>query len=601
LSLIGVIGLFIAFGHSILAMSGEETLAQVYRDVESPKLPNFKKAALIIFVYSLVFTAGISFLAVLLIPDEVRMKDYSENLIGGLARYVLGPPHVKLALEALVVIVGSLILAGAVNTAIIGSNGVLKRVAEDGVMPDWFLKPHLRYGTSYRMLSLILGLQLAVILISHGDIVLLGEAYAFGVVWSFVFMALAMVVLRFKDRHPREFKVPLNFQVGSIEVPFGLILIFLVLLFTALLNLFTKEVATAGGLLFTALFLTIFTVSERYYEKRRRGAPHEHLEQFNRQMADQITGEALGLHRPYRKLVAIRSPQNLFVLDRALAESDPDTTDVVVITAKQAAPGVLQPQGPDLDIYDQQLFTAVVERAERAGKEVKPVLVLTNNPLYALLRAARDLRANELILGASNKYTADEQLEQIGFYWVSMQDDEPRPLTVRIVGRDRDVHLDLNGGSRIPKISERRARSVAELRAAGAGVRRVLLVHDGTQASRDLFQSVLTMLDPKVPLTLVLIGAHDAQASPQAQFPEQKQAKQLGRELQVLSPPKNLGAWLVQLTREGQYDLIILPLPPESPPGQALPENSWQLYVLRRAPSYVLLAAPPMVPQEVAD
>ena len=56
LSLLGLIGLFIAFGHSILAMSGEETLAQVYREVESPKLLNFKKAAFIVFVYSLVLT-----------------------------------------------------------------------------------------------------------------------------------------------------------------------------------------------------------------------------------------------------------------------------------------------------------------------------------------------------------------------------------------------------------------------------------------------------------------------------------------------------------------------------------------------------------------
>ena len=58
LSLIGVIGIFIAFGHSILAMSGEETLAQVYREVESPKLQNFKKAAFIVFVYSLLLTAA---------------------------------------------------------------------------------------------------------------------------------------------------------------------------------------------------------------------------------------------------------------------------------------------------------------------------------------------------------------------------------------------------------------------------------------------------------------------------------------------------------------------------------------------------------------
>ena len=70
LSMIGMLGILIAFGHSILAMSGEETLAQVYREVESPKLKNFKRAAFIVFVYSLVLTAGISFLAVMLIPER---------------------------------------------------------------------------------------------------------------------------------------------------------------------------------------------------------------------------------------------------------------------------------------------------------------------------------------------------------------------------------------------------------------------------------------------------------------------------------------------------------------------------------------------------
>ncbi len=45
LSLIGMFGLMLAFGHSILAMSGEETMPQVYREVESPKLRNFQKAA----------------------------------------------------------------------------------------------------------------------------------------------------------------------------------------------------------------------------------------------------------------------------------------------------------------------------------------------------------------------------------------------------------------------------------------------------------------------------------------------------------------------------------------------------------------------------
>src|SRR5262245_5743781 len=451
LSFFGIIGLFIAFGHSILAMSGEETLAQVYREVESPKLRNFKKAAFIVFVYSLMLTATISFLAVLLIPDEVRMKNYADNLIGGLAMHVWGHPYARLALNAFVVFVGFLILAGAVNTAIIGSNGVLNRVAEDGVLPDWFLKPHPRYGTTYRLLWLIVGLQLFTILFSRGNMLILGEAYAFGVVWSFVFKALAMVVLRFKDRSPRRYKVPFNIRIGNVEVPIGLSAIFLILLFTAILNFFTKEVATVGGLAFTAVFLTTFIISEHFHEKRRRGKLHQHLEQFNQQTTGEVTASSLGLTKTYRKLVAIRSPHNLFMLQKALAETDPETTGIVVMTAKYTPPGSgdMPPERPDLDIYDQQLMTAVVDRAEKAGKEVKPLIVPTTNPLHAVLTTARDLQAHELIMGASNKFTADEQLEQIAFYWINLHDGHPPPLTVRILSRDRDMYLDLAGGNRI--------------------------------------------------------------------------------------------------------------------------------------------------------
>ena len=99
---------------------------------------------------------------------------------------------------------------------------------------------------------------------------LLGEAYAFGVVWSFVFQALAMVVLRFKDPRPRESKVPLNIRVGKYEVPIGLTLILAILVISAVANLFTKVTATIGGTVFTAIFFTVFWISERFYEGRQR-------------------------------------------------------------------------------------------------------------------------------------------------------------------------------------------------------------------------------------------------------------------------------------------------------------------------------------------
>ena len=134
----------------------------------------------------------------MLIPDAVRVPVYKDNLISGLAMYMWGPELLRLIFRGFVVVVGFLILSGAVNTAIIGSNGVLNRVSEDGVLADWFRFPHRKYGTSSRIINLVVILQIFTILASRGDVYVLGEAYAFGVIWSFTFNSLAMLVLRFK-------------------------------------------------------------------------------------------------------------------------------------------------------------------------------------------------------------------------------------------------------------------------------------------------------------------------------------------------------------------------------------------------------------------
>src|SRR5438067_2442523 len=206
---IGLVGILIGLGHSVLAMSGEETMAQVYREIEHPKLKNLEKAGFIIFVYSLIFTAGVAFFAVMIIPDSVRTS-FQDNPIGGLAMYLAGPLSLRIAFRGFIAIVGTLMLAGAVNTSIVGSNGVLNRVSEDGILPHWFRVPQRRFGTTYRILNTVVVLQLATILLSGGNIFVLGEAYAFGVMWSFAMKGIAVLVLRYKQPGGREFRVPLN-------------------------------------------------------------------------------------------------------------------------------------------------------------------------------------------------------------------------------------------------------------------------------------------------------------------------------------------------------------------------------------------------------
>src|SRR6266849_515641 len=247
----GILGILIAFGHSVLAMSGEESLAQVNRELAHPKLKNLKKAAIVIAIYSFVFTGLSALLSVMLIPDAVRVPVYKDNLISGLAMYMWGPQILRLIFRGFVVVVGFLILSGAVNTAIIGSNGVLNRVSEDGVLADWFRFPHRKYGTSSRIINMVVLLQILTILASRGDVYVLGEAYAFGVIWSFTFNSLSMLVLRFKYKGERGWKVPPNITIGGQEIPIGLASVFLVLLATAIVNLFTKSVATVAGVSFS--------------------------------------------------------------------------------------------------------------------------------------------------------------------------------------------------------------------------------------------------------------------------------------------------------------------------------------------------------------
>ena len=600
--LLGLIGVMIAFGHSVLAMSGEETLAQVYREVESPKLKNFKRAAFIVFVYSLLFTSLISFFAVMIIPDGPRVAKYSGNLIGGLAMNMVGPYWARLALNALVVFVGFLILSGAVNTAIVGSNGVLNRVSEDGVLPDWFLRPHPRFGTTYRLINTVVFLQVFTIIASRGDVLLLGEAYAFGVVWSFVFKALSMLVLRFKQVNvKRDYEVPINLRVGKFDVPIGIGLIFLVLAGAALANVATKEVATTYGALFTVIVFSLFTATEWVHHKQTGESAdhHEHLEQFNQAAAAEVTPESLGLVKPYRKLVAIRSPHNLSMLETALSETDPETTEVVVMTASLIPPA----SGdftPTITEEDRALLTAVVTLAEHAGKPVHPVIVPTNSPIYALVRTAYTIGAEEMIMGASNKYDPNDQLDQAALYWLNVGAGEPKPLTVRVLGKDRDVKLDIAGGSRIPKVGARgiaAARSMAELRASWHGVEKLLLAYDGSSLSADFLDTVLSFLDPGVAVTLIDIaeegsGIADARASEVLQQGVER-AREIGRKVQSVVVQGEPGPMIVKTAQEGQYDAIFMSLRGEYRTLDTILMATNTRHVLQNAPCRVILGFAP--------
>jgi len=453
--LLGLVGILMAFGHSFLAMSGEESLAQVNRELEYPKHKNLMKAGLVIFVYSLLFTSLVSFLAYALIPDEVRPQ-YFDNMISGISMYLIGPLPLKLLFQGFIVIVGFLMLAGAVNTAIIGSNGVLNRVAEDGVLTDWFRAPHKKYGTTFRMINLIVLLQLLTIIGSRGNVYVLGEAYAFGVIWSFAFKALAVLVLRFKDKSRREWKVPFNLNLGSIELPIGLGLIAALLFSVAGINMITKQVATISGVAFTLIFFSIFLISERINDRKRGAAAHVEMDQFRLQPQEIISNETVEV-RPGNALCLVRDYNTLAHVEKALEATHTGKRDLVVMTVQVM-------KGPDAgyeDIrehhlftnYEQLLFSRVTALAEKAGKHVDLLIVPGANVFDVIAQTAAHLDSADIWSGRSSVMTAEEQAKKIGDAWERLPHKPKRQVCFHVVEPDNRVD-DFDIGAHAPKLAD---------------------------------------------------------------------------------------------------------------------------------------------------
>jgi amino acid transporter len=450
-----------AFGHSLLSMSGFETLAQVYREIGYPKLRNLRLTANTVCIYAVVCTGVVTVFAGYIIPDSVR-GNYSQNLLGGLAMYLAGPQLLRLAFHMFVVTVGVLILSGAVNTSLIGANGILNRVAEDRVIVEWFRKPHPKFGTTYRLIDAIVILQVLTIVASRGNLYILGEAYAFGVVWSFFLKSLGVLVLRFK-RTDQEYRHPGNFIIGGREIPVGLFTTTFVLFLVAIANLGTKRIATIYGIAFTLLLFAVFTVSQ-YINKRNdvAGEDTKGLEAFNLDAQAEITEQSVHA-RPGCVMVAVRDYTQLAHLQSVLRKTNLRRHDIVVVTVRV----VFGAGGSDLrdsqlfDNYERELFTRVVTMAEKEGKTVDLLVVPGIDPYDALVQTASRLKASRLVTGVSANVESGDLALRIGQAWEKLP--EPRlPLSLETLAPGR-ASTYVNLGPHPPRLWPEDVERVHEL------------------------------------------------------------------------------------------------------------------------------------------
>ena len=281
---------------------------------------------------------------------------------------------------------------------------------------------------------------------------MLGEAYAFGVVWSFAMKSLSVLMLRYKQPGPRDWKVPLNFHIGKTEIPLGLMMITVTLFALAVINVLTKKTATIAGVTFTIAFFIVFELSD-LYNRKRKAAQGPETEKFRLDTHSEVTKESVHV-RPGNVMVAVRNPSRLQHLERILRKTDTRKMDIVVLSVRILKPGtgeyVLEPDQMFSDA-ETQVFSKVVNLAEKAGKHVELMVVLGTDPYDAIVQTASRLQSSRIVMGLSPKLTPAEQGAQVGGFWERLP--EPRPsISLELVLENQKDVVFLNLGPHPPRL-----------------------------------------------------------------------------------------------------------------------------------------------------
>lgn len=190
--------LLVGFAGSFLAFSGLESISQL-----SPvmKLPRGKvgRSAMFLVVLTIGLTSPLLVMfSTLLLPKAAADPVLSSQLISLLAGKWGGT-----FLQTEVAISAGALLIFASNTAIIGSYHVFLALARMEFFPQWLLQLNKLRGTPHFSIAIATLVPITVLLIVHGDINILGDMYAFGLLGAFSLTCLGMDIVRFRERKIR--------------------------------------------------------------------------------------------------------------------------------------------------------------------------------------------------------------------------------------------------------------------------------------------------------------------------------------------------------------------------------------------------------------
>lgn len=189
--------ILIGFAGSFLAFSGLESISQL-----SPvmKMPRKKVAgiALLLVVITVGLTSPLlTMFSTILQPQYAASTDpNTQNQLVSLLAGQWGGPFLRTE----VAISASALLVFASNTAIIGAYHVFMALSRMEFFPSIILKRNKMRGTPHYSIALATGIPIIVLIAVKGQIAILGDMYAFGLLGAFSLTCLGLDIVRRRER-----------------------------------------------------------------------------------------------------------------------------------------------------------------------------------------------------------------------------------------------------------------------------------------------------------------------------------------------------------------------------------------------------------------
>jgi amino acid transporter/nucleotide-binding universal stress UspA family protein len=184
--------LLAGFSSAWLAFSGLESISQLSPTMRFPLRRTARRAMLAVIVTMIVTSPVLTALSIGLLPEHLKATQ-SERFISELG-LIVGGLSVKLA----VVVTASTLLLFASNTAIIGSYHVFLALVNGGFLPRILAVRNPTFNTPHIAVAIATLVPVLVILFSGGEMKLLGDMYAFGLLGAFVFSSLSLDTIRWR-------------------------------------------------------------------------------------------------------------------------------------------------------------------------------------------------------------------------------------------------------------------------------------------------------------------------------------------------------------------------------------------------------------------